>query len=81
MDYSFCKLIDDNDYFDIIPIMFGFDCICSLMTKVEMIGRNLTNGEYVISSFNEDTEDIQLEIVVIVEDGNIDVVDAKDYFD
>lgn len=79
--YSFCKLITDEDYIDIIPIMNGFDCMCSLMTKVEMMGHNLVDGEYVVTAYDTETDDGWFETVVVVEDGCVEVVDVDDYFD
>lgn len=80
MNYSFCKLLVDKDYFNIIEIMSGFDCTCSLMTKVEMMGHNLNDGDYAIMAFDEEYSEPEIECVVIVEDGCIDIVEVEDYF-
>lgn len=81
MNYSFCKLIADEKYFNVIEIMSGFDCTCSLMTKVEMMGHNLNDGDYAVMAFDEEYSEPEIEYVVVVEDGSIDVVEVEDYFD
>lgn len=80
MSYSFCKLIVDEEYFDVIEIMSDFDCMCSIVTKIEMIGKNLSNGDYIIVAYSEEFEGIQFELVVIAEDNNIKFVEVEDYF-
>lgn len=81
MDYSFCKLINDEDYVDITTIMSGFDCMCSLMTKVDMMGDNLVDGEYVVTGYDAEDDEGWIEIVIVVKDDCIHVVDPDDYFD
>lgn len=80
MSYSFCKLVVDEEYFNVIEIMSGFDCTCSLMTKVEMMGHNLNDGDYAVMSFDEEYSEPEIEYVVVVEDGCIDVIEVEDYF-
>ena len=80
MSYIFAKLIDNEDTFDFIEIMGGFDCKCSLMTKVEMMGHNLCFGDYVVIRL-DDEEEVEIDSVIIVDEEGIDVVDPEDYFD
>lgn len=80
MSYIFAKLIDNEDTFDFIEIMGGFDCKCSLMTKVEMMGRNLFFGDYIVIRL-DDEEEVEIDSVIIVDEEGIDVVDPEDYFD
>lgn len=81
MNYSFCKLLVDEDYFNIIEIMSEFDCTCSLMTKVEMIGHNLSDGDYAVMIFDEEYQEPEIEFVIVVEDGHIDTVEVESYFE
>ena len=81
MNYCFLKTIDKNNYTSPVMIMSGFDCMCSLMTKIEMMGKNLVDGKYIISSFDEETQEVELEFIIIVEDGEFEIIDTKDCFD
>lgn len=80
MSYIFAKLIDNEDTFDFIEIMGGFDCMCSLMTKVEMMGRNLCFGDYIVIRL-DDEEEFEIDSVIIVDEEGIDVIKPEDYFD
>ena len=71
MSYIFAKLIDNEDTFDFIEIMGGFDCKCSLMTKVEMMGRNLFFGDYIVIRL-DDEEEVEIDSVIIVDEEGID---------
>ena len=41
--YDFVALtLDANDDIIYIPVMEGFDCLCALKAKLEMMGKNLS---------------------------------------
>lgn len=81
MNYIFAKMIDNADTFDFIEIMSGFDCMCSLMTKVEMMGTNLCYGDYIVIQVDEQNEEVYVDYVVLVDEEGIEVIDSDDYFD
>ena len=81
MIYSIAKLMEDNNYCSVVDIMDGFYCMCSLMTKVSMIGENLPYGDYLVYNYDEETEEVNSEIVIIVDEEGIDFVDAEAYFE
>lgn len=80
MDYCFCRLIEEDEYNTLVGIMDGFDCMCSLMTKVEMIGCNLKDGTYVAGFYNQDKEEVEVELVIFAEDGCVSAVEPENYF-
>ena len=80
MIYSLCKFITNDDYFDVIEFISGFDCIWKLVDKLDMLQDNLSNGNYIITSYDEKSTKTELELVFVVEDNCIKVFNPEDYF-
>lgn len=74
MEYTLCKVLINEEDIELVDIMDGFDCMCKLMTKLEMIGDNLSMGEYAVLSYDyeEDTEDVEL-MFTVCEDGTVEI--------
>lgn len=56
--YSFeVTLTDDNcvDKVELKEILTGFNCMCALETKLEMLGNNLVEDTYLIIGYDEET--------------------------
>lgn len=80
MTYSLCKFIIDDEYFNVIEVISGFDCMWSLMDKLDTLQDNLSNGDYVIVGYDVKNTETELELVFVVEDNCIKVFEPKDYF-
>lgn len=60
-------------------IFCGFDCICEMKAKLEMLGTNLVEDTYLIIGFDEDTYD-PLEVTgVYFLDENGGYIDTAEY--
>ena len=73
MEYSLVRVLGDDEFVD---VMDSFDCMCSLMTKLEMIGRNLSMGDYAILSYDYELGEEEVELVIFVdEEGAVHICD------
>ena len=62
-------------------ILDGFDCICSLMTKLEMLGDNLAYGDYVIGYVDEDDDTFYIEYFYDVGEHGIAMYEPEEYLE
>lgn len=80
MIYSLCKFNTNDDYFDVIEIISGFDDMWNLMDKLDILQDNLSNGNYVITGYDVKSTEVELEFVFVVEDDCIKVFNPEEYF-
>lgn len=67
MSYDLVALVDNGER--VVPVMTGFDCTGALVSKIEMMGRNLPEFMvFAIIGWDEDDEDHLIAFVERVED-------------
>ena len=65
MSYDLVVIVDNGER--VIPVMTGFECTCALISKIEMMGRNLPDFMvFAIIGWDEDNND---HLVAFVEQG------------
>lgn len=61
-------------------ILDDFDCICSLMTKLDMLGDNLAYGDYIIGYVDED-DTFNIECFYVVDEYGRAMYEPEEYLE